>query len=197
MGRHNIIRKLVICLVLVGLGGLGSEVTQQGKVGLPHPGEATRPGYYRVVHVTDGDTFDVRIAGKTEIVRLVGMDTPETHDPRKAVQCYGEAATHEAHKLLDGQQVRLVGDPTDSDRDKYHRLLRYAYLENGTLYNQYMVEHGYAFAYIIFPNVKLGQFKQWEAEAKERQLGIWSACQVHLDGKIEQTQDVGPAPAPP
>jgi micrococcal nuclease len=194
--RRNIIRKLVICLVLVGLGVLGTEVTQQGTVGVPHPSEATRPGYYRVTHVSDGDTFDVRIAGKTEAVRLIGMDTPETHDPRKPLQCFGVAAAQEAHKLLDGQQVRLVGDPTDSDRDKYRRLLRYVYLENGTLHNQYMVEHGYAFAYIIFPNVKLDQFKQWESEARQQQLGIWSACQVHLDGKIEQTNAVGPAPSP-
>jgi len=189
--QQKITRKLVVCLILIGLAVVGSSVTQRGKVDLPGTGEPTRPGYYRVVHVTDGDTFNVRIAGKVETVRLVGMDTPETHDPRKPVQCYGPQAADEAHHLLDGKQVRLVGDPTDSDRDKYHRLLRYAYLENGTLYNQYMVENGYAFAYIIFPNIKLEQFKEWEAEAKQKRLGIWGACQVHLDGKIEQTQ---PAP---
>lgn len=188
MERRTIIRKLIIFLILVGLALLGSSVTQQGKVGLPGAGDSTRPGYYRVVHVTDGDTFNVRIAGKSETVRLIGMDTPETHDPRKPVQCYGAAAAQEAHLLLDGKQVRLVGDPTDSDRDKYRRLLRYVYLEDGTLYNQYMVEHGYAFAYIIFPNIKLEQFKQWEAQAKQKRLGIWGSCQVHLDGKIEQTQ---------
>ena len=190
MERRTIIRKLAICLVLVGLAVLGSSVTQQGKVGLPGAGESTRPGYYPVIHVTDGDTFNVRVAGKVETVRLVGMDTPETHDPRKPVQCYGTKAAEEAHHLLDGKLVRLEGDPTDSDRDKYHRLLRYVYLEDGTLYNQYMVEHGYAFAYVIFPNVKLEQFKHWEAEAKQKQLGIWGTCQVHLDGKIEQTQPV-------
>ena len=190
MQRHTIIRRLVLGLVIGCLAVLGISVIQQGKVGLPRWGGATRPGYYQVTHVTDGDTFDVRIAGKTEIVRLIGIDTPETHDPRKPVQCYGLAAAQEAHHLLDGKQVRLIGDPTDSDRDKYHRLLRYVYLEDGTMYNQYMVEHGYAFAYIIFPNIKLDQFKQWEAEAKQQQLGIWGACQVHLDGRIEQTQPV-------
>jgi micrococcal nuclease len=191
VGQHTIRRNLIIGLVLTGLTLLGVSVTQQGLVGLPGVRHSTLPGYYQVVHVTDGDTFDVRIAGRIEPVRLIGIDTPETHDPRKPVQCFGLAAAQEAHRLLDHQQVRLVGDPTDSDRDKYRRLLRYVYLQDGRLYNQYMVQHGYAFAYTIFPNIKLDLFKEWETEARQHQLGIWGACQVHLDGKIEQTQ---PAP---
>jgi micrococcal nuclease len=197
VNRTTLIRWLTVSLIIVILALLGRSVIQQGSLGILPPKGPNRPGYYPVTHVTDGDTFDVRIAGQNEAVRLIGIDTPETHDPRKPVQCYGVAAAEEAHHLLDHQQVRLEGDPTDSDRDKYHRLLRYAYLDNGVFYNQYMVQHGYAFAYTIFPNEKLDQFKQWESEARQQGLGIWSACQVHLDGDIEQTNAVGPAPLAP
>ncbi len=182
---------IVLAIGLLAL--LGLSVTRQGTLSAPQPHGAA-PGTYPVTHVTDGDTFDVRIAGKTEAVRLIGIDTPETHDPRKAVQCYGEIAAQEAHKLLDGKSVRLAGDPQDTDRDKYHRLLRYVYLPDGTLYNQYMVQHGYAFAYTIFPNTKLDQFKMWQSQAETAGKGLWSSCQIHHLGQIEQTNAVGPAP---
>lgn len=184
-------------LALTVLAVLGAGVTKQGRVAVPSGPSGlggSQPGYYPVTHVTDGDTIDVKIAGKTEIVRLLGMDTPETHDPRKAVQCYGEIAAAETHSLVAGKQVRLEGDPEDSDRDKYHRLLRYVYLPDGTFVNQYLTEHGYAFAYTIYPISKLDQFRAWEAEARASGQGIWGNCQVHLDGHIEQTQNVGPVP---
>ncbi|HUC86716.1 MAG TPA: thermonuclease family protein [Candidatus Saccharimonadales bacterium] len=192
------IRHSGIIVVLGLLSWLGLGVVQQGRVGPPSaPGGnsgGSQPGYYPVTHVTDGDTIDVKIAGKTEIVRLLGMDTPETHDPRKAVQCYGEIAAAETRKLVGGKQVRLAGDSEDSDRDKYHRLLRYVYLPDGTFVNQYLTEQGYAFAYTIFPISKLDQFRAWEAEARAAGRGLWSNCQVHLDGHIEQTNNVGPIP---
>jgi endonuclease YncB( thermonuclease family) len=181
-----------LLVVITALAILGLSVTRHGRVGAPGGLGNLPPGYYPVTHVTDGDTIDVRIAGKTEIVRLLGMDTPETHDPRKSVQCYGQIAAAETHRLLAGKAVRLEGDPEDSDRDKYHRLLRYVYLPDGTFVNQYLTEQGYAFAYTIFPISKLDQFKDWEAEARTDRRGLWSSCQVHLDGHIEQTQDVGP-----
>jgi micrococcal nuclease len=193
MTVNKLLKCSAILVVLAGLALIGLNITRRGTVSLPTKA-GPPPGYYPVTHVTDGDTFDVQIAGQTEAVRLIGIDTPETHDPRKPVQCYGEAAASEAHKLLDGKSVRLVGDAQDTDRDKYHRLLRYAYLPDGTFYNQYMVEQGYAFAYIVFPNTKLDQFKSWESEAKAAGRGLWSSCQVHNDDEIEQTNAVGPVP---
>lgn len=194
MSRRRLVRICLSLIVFAVISLLGLNVTRNGTDTITPPSSGGQPGTYPVTHVTDGDTFDVKIAGKTEIVRLIGIDTPETHDRRKNVQCYGQEAATEAHHLLDGQNVRLVGDPQDSDRDKYHRLLRYAYLPDGTLYNQHMVEQGYAFAYVIFPNEKLNEFKSWQTEAKAAGRGIWSHCQIHLDGQIEQTNAVGPPP---
>lgn len=87
---------------------------------------------YPVVDVVDGDTVKVRIGDKTETLRLIGIDTPETVDPRKEVKCYGREASDRAKAMLNGKSVYLESDPTQGERDKYNRLLRYVYLEDGT-----------------------------------------------------------------
>jgi micrococcal nuclease len=174
--------------VLIILSLLGNNVTHQGKVDLPTQAQPS-PGFYSVTKVVDGDTIEVGIAGKTETVRLIGIDTPEIKDPRKPVQCFASQASAETHKLLDGKSVRLEADPQDDDRDKYQRLLRYVYLPDGTFVNQQLVEQGYAFAYVIFPNSKLDQFRAWETEARQNNRGLWAGCKVHSEGEKEQTQD--------
>jgi micrococcal nuclease len=86
--------------------------------------DAAIPG--TVINVVDGDTVDVRLdGGRTERIRLIGIDTPEVVDPRTAVQCFGREASAHAHKLLDGQQVSLEMDPSQGERDIYGRLLAY------------------------------------------------------------------------
>lgn len=174
--RHT--KKLLIAMALVGLSVLGAGVTQSGDMKLPNIEQAPPPGYHLVTEVSDGDTIKVNIAGVKETVRLIGIDTPETKDPRKPVQCFGRAASDEAKRMLNGKLVRLEGDPGSGDRDKYQRLLRFAYLEDGTFFNQYMVEQGFAFAYTIFPNGKLEQFRGWERQAREAKRGLWAGCPV-------------------
>src|SRR5580765_4660313 len=72
----------------------------------------------RVVRAVDGDTIVVAFAdGHTDTVRVLGVDTPETHDPRKPVQCFGpEAAAYTARRLT-GKVVSLESDV--ETRDKY------------------------------------------------------------------------------
>lgn len=146
-----------------------------------------QPGLWQVDKAIDGDTLDVTLAGKHERVRLLGIDTPETHDPRKPVQCFGEAAAAHTKQLLEGKNVRLEPDPTDSDRDKYNRLLRYVYLPDGTLINAKLIQDGYAFAYTIFPLEKLDDFRALETEARTAGRGLWSGCQVDETKDIKQT----------
>src|SRR5690349_9176058 len=61
------------------------------------------PGLYRVEKAVDGDTLQVRINGVLDTVRLIGVDTPETHDPRKPVQCFGETAAAFTKSLTEGK----------------------------------------------------------------------------------------------
>lgn len=183
---QKIIFRVVILLVLAILGG---GLQQHGQVSLPSNVKID-PGYYEVTRVSDGDTIKVRIAGKVETVRLIGIDTPEEFDRRKPVQCFAKAAADHMHELVEGKSVRLEGDPTNSDRDKYHRLLRYVYLRDGSLVNAVQIEQGYAFAYVLYPFSKMDQFRELERQARENSRGLWAGCQVHKEGEKEQTQSL-------
>lgn len=129
----------------------------------------------KVVEVVDGDTIKVSLAGKTETVRVIGIDTPEVVDPREPVQCFGREASAKAKELLSGQQVRLVSDPTQGDRDKYNRLLRYVDLADGTDFGLWMVANGYAHEYTYnIPYQRQAQYKAAYREAREKSLGFWA-----------------------
>ena len=133
------------------------------------------PALYRVVEVIDGDTIKVDIGGKIETVRLVGMDTPEIAGPRNPQDDYfGPESARYTKQLLENQSVYLIPDPMQSSRDKYNRLLRYVFLEDGTLVNAKLIAEGYAYNYIYEPFQFMKQFDYLEKQAKEKQLGLWS-----------------------
>ncbi|HET8575010.1 MAG TPA: thermonuclease family protein [Candidatus Paceibacterota bacterium] len=130
---------------------------------------------YTVTKVVDGDTIKIDLNGKEETLRLIGMDTPETVDPRKPVQCFGREASNEAKALLTGRKVRIAADPTQDIRDKYGRLLVYVWRDDGLFYNQYMIEQGYAHEYTYYvPYEYQADFKQAEQDARENERGLWS-----------------------
>jgi micrococcal nuclease len=136
----------------------------------------TQPGQYRVIQVFDGDTIEVDMNGTPEKIRLIGVDTPETHDPRKEVQCFGRAATEFTKGLINSQPVRLAADPESTNRDRYQRLLRYVYLDDGRILQAEIIKQGYGFAYTSFPFAKSTEFKQYETEARENNRGLWNEC---------------------
>lgn len=130
---------------------------------------------YKVVKVVDGDTLDVEVEGKIERLRLIGIDTPETVDPRKSVQCFGKEASKAAKELLDGKLVTLESDDTQGDKDKYKRLLRYVFFPDGTNFNLYMIEEGFAHEYTYADPYKYQfDFKQAQKLAMENEKGLWS-----------------------
>jgi micrococcal nuclease len=90
----------------------------------PDPTAALPPGHATVVTVIDGDTLDVRIAGRRERVRLIGIDTPETVHPTKPVECFGPEASARAAELLPVGSVVLLRRDVEA-RDRYDRLLAY------------------------------------------------------------------------
>jgi len=135
------------------------------------------PGYYRVASVEDGDTISVDMDGKKERIRMIGVDTPETKDPRKPVQCFGQAASAFTKQLIGSQSVRLEADALSDNRDRYSRLLRYVYLPDGRLVQAEIIRGGYGFAYTSFPFTKLEEFKGHAQEARNQNLGLWSTCE--------------------
>ncbi len=144
--------------------------------------------FYEVAEAYDGDTIAVRMHGKTEKIRLIGVDTPETKDPRKPVQCFGPEASAYSMQTLTGKKVRLVADPLSTNRDRYDRLLRYVYLEDGSFYNQQLVSGGYAKAYTGFPFSHSETFASEEQHAKATGAGMWGACATGA-GEAEQTAE--------
>lgn len=135
-----------------------------------------------VVRVVDGDTFIARMdseAGEWK-VRMLGMNTPETVDPRKPVQCFGKQASEKLHTMLTGKRVRLIADPQADERDKYQRLLRNIQLEDGTDVNALMIKEGFAYAYLSFPldPVRKRELKTLEEQARLLKVGLWAptAC---------------------
>jgi micrococcal nuclease len=161
-------RSFVVCLVgapVVVLGGCG------GRAGPVPPANAV------VVSVVDGDTIVVRVGGRQEHVRLIGIDTPETVAPSKPVMCFGKEASHETAALLPaGTAVELVRDV--EARDDYGRLLAYVYRAPDRLFvNLRLAEEGFADALSIPPNTTYaGAFRAAVAGARAARRGLWGAC---------------------
>jgi micrococcal nuclease len=131
--------------------------------------------YYSVSSIVDGDTLKVNINGTIETLRLIGLDTPETVDPRKPVQCFGKEASNKAKELLTGKKVRIEKDSTQGELDKYGRRLAYIYREDGLFYNKYMIEQGYAHEYTYNTPYKYqAEFKAAQKSAQENLRGLWS-----------------------
>jgi micrococcal nuclease len=149
--------------------------SSQKKVSLPLPTAFESGKSYQVIEVVDGDTVKVEIDGASATLRLIGLDTPETVDPRKPVQCFGREASDRAKELLSGKRVVLESDPTQGEKDTYSRLLAYVRFEDGVLFNQKMISDGYAHEYTYEAPYKYQvQFKQAEREARQAGRGLWS-----------------------
>jgi micrococcal nuclease len=67
----------------------------------------------------------------------------------------------------------LQDDPECRDQDRYGRLLRYVYLEDGTLVNAEIIRQGYGFAYVKYPFSRMEEFRALEREARNKGRGMW------------------------
>jgi endonuclease YncB( thermonuclease family) len=128
-----------------------------------------------VSSVTDGDTVRLNYEGTVQSIRMIGVDTPETRDPRKPVQCYGAEASRFTKEMLLKQNVTISFDETQGIRDKYDRLLVYIWLPDGRLFNQLLISEGYAFEYTYnLPYKYQAEFIAAENDARVAQRGLWA-----------------------
>ena len=130
----------------------------------------------RVIRAIDGDTVVVAFGdGTTDTVRLLGVDTPETHHPTKPVQCFGpEAAAYTARRLT-GRVVRLEGDV--ETRDVYGRRLAYVIVD-GERFNDELLRRGYARLLVIAPNGAHARVElEAELTARREHRGLWAHCE--------------------
>ena len=125
----------------------------------------------KVLKIVDGDTIDVLYQGKEERLRIQGINTPETKDPRYSVQCFGKEASLRAKEILESQTVTLE---TKNNRGKYGRLLTYIRLSNGEDYGEKIIREGYAWHYRKYPHDRMNAYDSAEKYARENNKGLWN-----------------------
>ena len=160
---------LVAAVVVLAWPNRGHHATPAGGRGLA----AT------VVRPVDGDTLVARAGGRTFYVRLLGIDTPETHRPGTPVECGGAQASARMNALAPpGAHIRLETDPTQDRVDRYGRLLAYVWLPDGQLAETKQLESGWATTY-VFHGRPVSLFPRLAAAAhaaREGQRGVWANC---------------------
>ncbi len=131
----------------------------------------------QVLRAVDGDTLKVRIraTGAELDVRLVGIDTPETHRPNTPIECGGPAASRSLHRMADGRSVTLVSDPIQGRFDQYGRLLAYA-IHGGHDLDRIQVHRGWAMVYRGGPFRRARAYRRAERSARAARRGVWSRC---------------------
>jgi len=158
--------RVVVAVIIVAVASIGGW----------RLGEARRAttAHWTVVEVLDGDTIRVARGDDTDTVRLLGIDTPETHHPTKPVECFGpEAATYAEVHLL-GRSVELEADI--EERDRYGRWLAYVIVD-GERFNDDLVRRGFARLLVIEPNHAHARVMlQEELDAKRARRGLWGEC---------------------
>jgi micrococcal nuclease len=161
--------RLRLAALLLMLAVAGCEAT--ARVGAPERGSVGR-----VQRVVDGDTIHVRVDGRRETVRYIGVDTPESVKPGAPVECFAKRAGAFNERLVEGERVRLVLDA--EHRDRYGRLLAYVYrVRDGVFVNAALVRRGYAQPLSIPPNVAHArEFRRLASRARRDGRGLWSAC---------------------
>lgn len=127
-----------------------------------------------VDRVVDEDTIVVRLQNNNlEKVRIIGINAPESVDPRRAVECYGKEASTHLTGLIAGKTVRLEPDDSQQNKDKYGRLLRHVFFRDMNVAES-MIRDGYAYEYTYSTPYKYQKiFKIAQREAENNKVGLW------------------------
>jgi micrococcal nuclease len=160
---------LAAVLVVLLLDGGGNRRDADRARGMPA----------RVVRAVDGDTLVASAGGRTFYVRLLGIDTPETHRPGTPVECGGPEASASMRALAPpGAAVRLESDPRQDRVDRYGRLLAYVWLPDGRLLEEAQLEAGWATTYVFEgrPVSLFGRLAAASRAARDAGRGAWSRC---------------------
>lgn len=206
MRNHRLAAPLAAITLTLGLTGCqfapadapspstSATVSAEPATGAPSPEGSPTPSetpsnsaapLYPVTRVVDGDTFYVDMDGRKVGVRIIGLDTPETVHPSQPVGCYGPEASAAAKARLEGQNVRLIEDPTQGRVDEhgvrvdyYDRALFYVEHEDGTDFALSMIEDGLGEEYTYRGDEyqRAPEYRAAEQLARETGAGLWSQC---------------------
>jgi micrococcal nuclease len=159
--RKSLLATLVVGVLVLGFAYLWRQL---------RPSEGRRGPEERLcVRVVDGDTIEL---DGGEHVRLIGVDTPESVDPRRPVEPFGKEASAFTRRMAEGKTVRLEFE--EETVDTYGRTLAYVYLPDGTLLNREIIRQGYGHAYTRFPFRYEREFVILERQARAAGRGLWA-----------------------
>lgn len=188
--QQKLFRAIVVSLIALGLGALSlsvpretieeavdaqfSDPTSSTNVSTSSAEAEPKVMLALVTGVIDGDTIKIEIDNKSDVVRVLGINTPEVVGSPRGAECYGGEATKEAHTLLGGQTVTLTTDSSQAYRDSYDRLLASVTLSDGTDFGSKMLQGGLAKEYtFVAPYQNQTLYRRIEAEAKQKGIGLW------------------------
>jgi micrococcal nuclease len=156
----------VIALALLATGFFIGK--NQGNSPSANPGNLEKAV---VKNVIDGDTIELEDG---RVIRYLGVNTPETVDLEKPVECYGPEASQRNRELVGGKEVELMGG--SEELDKYGRHLKYVFAD-GIFVNAELIEEGFGYAFLYGGGNRFDQvFVQLENYARLRKMGLWGAC---------------------
>ena len=127
---------------------------------------------YRVVEVLDGDTIKVEREGRTEKVRLLGIDAEELSEKNENNKCWANMAKNGLEEKIGGKDVDLVVDITQGEKDIYGRLLRDVYLGDEWI-NGWLMERGLAKVYEDYPSARNVELENLQQNAIKNIIGLW------------------------
>jgi micrococcal nuclease len=202
--ERTVVRVAIVALaVLLGLSAISNALDQRRSastdgpdtaVGTPLVGASATPGgasasptpsfgptgetqFGVVLSVTDGDTIRVDIDGEEYPLRYIGIDAPEPNTTNPTTKAWADAATAANRALVDGREVYLERDV--SETDQFDRLLRNVWFVGPdgdyVLVNLELVRRGFAQATSFPPDEKYASLlAQAQDSAKTAALGLWA-----------------------
>lgn len=175
-------RRAVPAMLAVLLIGCSASVRLPAPIQTPSPevsafglGPQGSTVEAEVVGVVDGDTIHVRVDGRVQSLRYIGIDSPGRGFPG------ARAATSANAALVGVGVVTLERDVSETDR--FGRLLRYVWIRQGNdwlMVNKALVRRGHAVAKAYPPDTKYQSlFEHAQKQARSEKLSIWADGLIH------------------
>ena len=153
----NVVLLLLYFFLLYGLTGASSS---------HHAKDADTA---RSEKIYDGDTIGAVVDGRFEKIRLLGIDAPEM-DQRP----WGKKSRECLRALISAAGSKVFLEYDIDRRDKYGRILAYAWTQDGKMLNEEMMEKGCAVLFTFPPNVKYAaRLRAAQKKAQEDKAGLW------------------------
>jgi len=176
MSRRRRTGIIVLCLLVAALFiWLDHSPIRRTWQGRPNDFEKYHARTFTVVKIVDGDTIDIDIPDGNNNhtrIRLWGVDTPETKNPKLGVMYFGPQAAEFTRTLTLGKPVQVYLDKNRT-RGKYGRLLAYVQLSDRTFLNEVLLTEGFAYADLRFRHNFYNKYPQLEASARSQKKGLW------------------------